>query len=208
VSQSTVPPVSALLPGVLAETAAAIERRIQFAFPPAKFQLRFMPAKLSARVFAELYKGNAPLIGVGWNGLADMSDGREFVGISTWTVMIAVKTSGASGQVRYLGDGVGPGLLNFVPAMIACLHGLKIDRVGTIRVTKVSNAYADDWGDDVAIAMLDLTVGVTVPVCAAVTRPEDLGMLNEIAECWVFPAETGPTPEYQSDWVRPNVPVP
>lgn len=198
-------PVSALVPGPLVISARALTRRIQFVFPPTKFQFRFVPAKITARAWGELYQGTQPFVGLGWNGLASSGDSIEFTGSSNWTVLLAVKATGGKPDVRYLGDGVGPGLLTFVPAMIAALNGLRIAGAGTAIVKKVSNVYADDWGDDMAMAMMDVTVGMSLPVAATLTAPADLSLLTEISENWAFSTPDGAVPAQQSEWDNPNV---
>lgn len=176
-------------PGPLAKTALALQTRLQVAFPPALFAFDFVPAKVTKETWRKLTR-KTPFIGIGW---ADIEGGRNlrfFQGESRWSVFLATKnTSGILG--RYFGDALAPGLFTMVEAATAALQGFTIPDVGSTGITRGSNVFVEGWDDeDMVVATLDVTVGLTIRMADVLLNVGDEGEFNELSIDWNFGAGT------------------
>lgn len=152
-------------PGPLEWMTAAIQARLQQAFPANLFGFAYMPAKAD-RAWFDKYLSRTPALALGWNGTqADSDEGRIFTGTAHWTLALITKNAG-SVQARYVGDKLAPGLFAMARVATLMLHGFLIDpdgtpwtATGTIKVTAIGNLFNEEWGGEgTAIAALDLHV--------------------------------------------------
>ena len=179
--------VSAIDPGPLSLIAAALQSRLQVAFPPEFFEFELLPARLNAAEWTRLVR-RTPFIGLGWGGLtAAENGGALFKGNSVWTVF-AVVSNQSGDKGRYLGDEQGVGLFQVIQAAVVVLNGLKIPGVGTCLVRAAENAYAEGWNKEhIAMAAIAVEVNLTLSVRANVSGAEATpNAMKSIASSWVF----------------------
>lgn len=179
--------------GPLARTSLALAERLKLVFPPARFEHAFMPAKITPAEWKSLTR-RTPFVGLGWTEIAPRREAsRLFDGESHWTVYLVAKNA-AGLAARYHGDRQGPGLFQMVQAAVAVLHGWTVEEIGTAFVDRAGNLFAEGWdADDVAIAGIDVSVGLTMPIAEALggTEPDALTALGIV---WNFEA-TGEYPD-------------
>lgn len=186
--------VQAIMPGPLNIIARALQARLQAAFPLSLFQHDFVPAKLDAKAWAKLTT-RTPFIGLGWVEVAPVRDvGRLFTGESIWSVFLVAKNNYSIGA-RYFGDAQGqqdaPGLFAMTQVAIAVLHGMKIQGVGSVSVTRASNIYGEGWDESMASCLIDLSVSTTIATIDAVTPPGDLGLFETLNTVWNLASPVG-----------------
>jgi hypothetical protein len=167
-------PYQALVPGVLGTIGRALQRRLETAFPLSLFEHSFVPAKLDAKQWGKLTT-RTPFVGLGWNEVSPTkSTSRLFDGASTWSVFLTTKSNFSVGA-RYFGDSQGeqnaPGLFAMVQMAVAVLHGMTIREVGTVMVTRASNAYGEGWDENMATCVIDLAVATAIALPDAITAP-------------------------------------
>jgi hypothetical protein len=192
-SVAALEPVKIVSPDLLSQVARALTARLKSAFPTTRFQHDFMPPKPSQKEWGKLMS-RTPFVGLGWNNVKQNApDSRLFDGVGAWSVFLVAKnlTPGS----RYYGDAQGPGLFQMVTAAIALLNGFVIPDIGACLVINASNAFAEGWEDDSAIAIIDLAVGTTISVSDALTAPADLGDFEQLAITWDWDGSLTPEPE-------------
>jgi hypothetical protein len=201
-SQSTDPVPDGLGPFVA--QGLAIQARLQTVFPAKRYYFKVLPPKLNARKWGELTQGNQPFLGLGFNGfLLGKMEQRELVGQASWMVLVAVRRASATDQERYFGDKQGLGALTLASVVAPLLNGF-LAATGTVVVTGVQNVAADDWGDDAVIIKVDLLVPATLRLSEAITAPGGLGLFEEMASTWNWPAQDGTAGTFTSTWDNPN----
>ena len=203
VAAATIYPVEPILPGPLTTIHRAILARLQLGFPLTRFQYAFMPPRLSQKGWNELLR-RPPFIGIGWNSLEGGKDSRIFEGRSRWSIFLATKNQNSI-DGRYIGDSFGPGLFTMVQAAVGLLHGYVIKGIGNVEVTAVSNAYAENWDDDAAIAIVDLSIGTTMALPDVVSAPGDLGLFQQLFATWNLSGVDENTDEFAvGNWASPS----
>jgi hypothetical protein len=173
-------------PGPLQLMGDALIARLKLVFPETKFQHETVPAKVDANQWRKLTQ-RTPFIGLGWNDAeAGHNGGRPFDGQARWTVFLVTKNIRGTRE-RYWGDALAPGLFRMVHGAIAMLNGFTIPGVGTAEVTRAANMYAEGWDDnDMAMAAVDLTVGLTIDLANSVSPPDGLDPFHNLGISWDF----------------------
>lgn len=198
-----VTPVSPLLPGPLAEQGFAIAARLQLAFPPSKFQFKYLPASIDRASWKEITQGNQPFIGLGFMGVSPTGEGKVYEGIASWMLLVAIRRQGTP-KSRFYGDAQGLGVMVMATAAASVLQGC-VAATGSITVGKIANAIAEAWSDDSAVVSLDLRIPLRLPLADAITKPGGLGLFEAMETTWNEPTSTGgSTDTYTSDWENPN----
>lgn len=197
-----VTPVSPLLPGPLAEQGFAIAERLQLAFPPAKFQFKYLPANIDRAGWKEITQGNQPFIGLGFVGVSPTGEGKVFEGVASWMLLVAIRRQGTP-RSRFYGDAQGLGVLVMATAAASVLQGF-VAATGSVTIAKIANAVAEAWSDDSAVISLDLRIPLQLPLAEAITKPDGLGIFEALATTWNVPTDGGSTDIYTSDWENPN----
>ncbi len=175
--------ISALTTGI----AAILRER----FPESRWTIEHVPTPMTLKEFERVI-GMTPFIGVSWREIQPGPNaGRATPEKMAATATLVVKN--ASGKAgRLLGDGAGPGLYPAMELARLALHTRAIEGVGTLGVTRSSQAYSDGWGDlTVAIGVIELEVPTTTPrpIGAGEETPEFAGL----ATTWDFaPGEGSP----------------
>lgn len=173
-------------PGPLQVMGDALAARLKLVFPETKFQHEMVPAKVDAKEWRQLTR-RTPFVGLAWNEVdANPAGGRPFDGHARWTVFLVTKNSRGVRE-RYWGDALAPGLFSMVHASISILNGYTIAAVGTAEVTRSTNLYAEGWDDnEMAMAAVDVTVGIAFDLADIVSPPDGLGVLNTLGISWDF----------------------
>ncbi|MHB1305348.1 MAG: hypothetical protein ACYCZB_18130 [Acidiphilium sp.] len=182
-------PVQAIMPGPLGLIGRALQARLQAAFPLEQFEHNVVPAKVDVKDWRMLTR-RTPFVGLGWNDLMpDHDGGGPFVGASNWSVFLATVNQGSIGA-RYFGDAAGqqwaPGLFAMIQVGVAVLHGLTLPRLGSVRVSRASNVFVEGWDENMAAAVIDISVRTTIALGETVTPPADLGRFEEM-QVWQAP---------------------
>jgi hypothetical protein len=170
--------------GPMPAIGRALQAQLQAYFPLTVFEHQVVPAKVGAKEWAKLTR-RLPFIGLGWNDVEPTRDaGPLFDGQSRWSVFIAVENSRGIAE-RYFGDAQAPGLLQFVQVAVAVLHGFKIPCVGTVMVTRASNAAGEGFDENQAIAVIDISVSTVLALPDIIVQP-DMGLFQQMAVTWNF----------------------
>jgi hypothetical protein len=177
-------PVQPIGPGPLAQTARALQARLQLVFPTSRFQHDIVPAKITPEIWKQLLR-RTPFIGLGWNTVDNTGDGRLFEGPGSWSVFLMVKNP-ASVTARYFGDSQGAGLFLLTQAAIGVLQGYTIEGLGSVHVHRAGNVYAESWDDDAAAVIVDVSVGTTLALPDLVSAPGDLNEFSQMMAEWNF----------------------
>jgi hypothetical protein len=152
-------------PGPIIQIGEAIARRLEVAFPPARFSHEFMPAKLDAAQWMKLLR-RTPFVGLGFVDIEPLHEsGSMFVGPVSRTVFLVSRNEGGPRQ-RFYGDKLAPGVLQMTQVAVAMLQGHTLldgtTKLGTIGALRAVNAYAEDWKDDtIAAVQISLHVPIT-----------------------------------------------
>lgn len=194
-----------LIPGDVVQQGEAILTRLATAFPPNRFQMRFLPTRVNDRkVWNTLVQGNQPFLGLGFEGIvAQKDETRSFRGMAVWLLLVAVRAVGRQ-EERYFGDAMAVGVLTLAPLAAAMLHGWAAG-TGTAEVTKITNVNSDEWAEDCSIIAISFQVPIVLGLQRVIQQPEGLGVLAELSQTWVEGGPTGITASYLSDWENPNV---
>jgi hypothetical protein len=184
----------------------AISARLQLGFPPALFQFKFLPANAGAdkAVWKNLTQGNQPFLGLGFGGIVPKTDGRIFMGVASWMLLVSVRMNNGTPKSLFYGDKQGIGALKMAAAAASLLHGMNA-ATGTLTVAKIANSVSDAWAEDHAVIALDLLVPLTLRVDEAILKPDGLGLFEELLTVWNVPGPQGGVDTYSSDWENPNV---
>ncbi len=144
---------------------AALQARLQWAFPPTYFDFAFMPFKADRRWFERCFRRCAG-VALSWRGCEPTkSDAVPFTAHARFTVVLFAKNAGGV-QQRYVGDGLGVGLFSMTRIATLALQGWTMPTAangwepqGAVIVDQVGNLYDEQWGDEnTAIAGLDLSI--------------------------------------------------
>lgn len=168
--------------GPLFEMQAAIEARLQLAFPLNRFQHEILPAAVTPAMWSELAR-RTPMITLGFLGMkADAASGRQFKARAEWRVVPVIRNP-AGARARLLGDRNGPGQLGISQVAVAALHGMTIPNVGIVEVTDVANLWAEGYADEhAALSGITLSVLCGVAPALATTDPDFL----RLGVTWAF----------------------
>lgn len=163
--------------GPLAKAGEAIRARLELAFPPAKFEHHWMPARLDREVWEQLTR-RTPMIAVGFNGFRKPETISSLNVISEWSVYVTTKNPSGQRNVLF-GDKLAPGQLDLAGIGAAILHGFTIPAIGTIQVQSVANAMVEDYKEaGLSITAIELAVPVDLSLAkvlrGAGLRPETL----------------------------------
>ena len=199
-----VTPVSPLAPGPLAMQARAIAARLQLVFPPSKFHFKYLPAAINKDVWRDLTQGNQPFIGLGFANFSPTTEGAVLGGVASWMVLTAIRRVGQPAS-RLFGDAQAPvGVLAMATAAAGVLQGF-VAHTGSVTVGKIANTASEAFTDDSTVISIDLRVPMTLNVAELITRPDGLGIFEELSTTWNEPtASGGSTDIYTSDWENPN----
>jgi hypothetical protein len=187
----------------LAAQGRAIAARLQLAFPASLFQFKYMPANADRKAWQSLTQGNQPFLGLGFVGVAPKMDGRIFLGVASWMLLLSVRQATGTPRSLFYGDAQGIGVLKMAGVAVAVLQGFNA-ATGAVEVRKVSNAVSEAWADDCAVIALDLAVPLRITLADTIQNP-GCGIFEEMAETWNFPTANGSTDVFTSDWENPNV---
>lgn len=179
-----------VLPDPLSKVGQALMAQLAALFPPASFELRVVPAPLTAKVWTELTR-RMPFVGLGWNGFeaTGPTPTGGVQGMARYSVFLAVRN--AKGPMeRYYGDALGLGLFAMVSVAAAGLNQWKMPGVGSVIVTKVDHSSFDGADENMALAVLDIEVkGVALDVAGSVTG-FTLSEFQKLAASYVENGET------------------
>jgi hypothetical protein len=105
---------------------------------------------------------------------------------------VFLATKNAAGiQGRYFGDALAPGLFTMVEAATAALQGFTIPGIGSTNITRASNVFVEGWDDDdMVVATLDVSVGITIKMSETILNICDEGDFDTLAIDWNFGAAT------------------
>lgn len=144
---SAIDPISALHDAV---TAA-----LRPFFPARVWQIEPVPAPLTINEFKAL-TGRTPWIGVSWVEFGVQAGStRALNGDQRLRLTVCVKNPGRA--ARFVGDGRGPGLYPALATVASVLHGVLIEDIGSLLVTRVAQVFADGYADDtIAIGCVDI----------------------------------------------------
>ncbi|MFB9968967.1 hypothetical protein ACFFMP_02395 [Pseudoroseomonas cervicalis] len=181
--------------GPLHRQLAVLQGRLAQAFPPARFAHGVVPARLDAKVWADMV-GRAPYVGIGFLGIGGTeTSARKLQGRCSWRVFLVAKN--ARPAERFTGDARAPGLFGMIHAAAIFLQGHtpeppgdRAEAEGTIIVGAIDNAYGADWLDmNGACATLEVSMPLSL---SAQYRGEEL---LRLATSWPSGEDGGATLE-------------
>ncbi len=155
--------------------------RLALAFPPAQFQHRTMPARLTPSEWAR-YTERCPFVGLGFVRMAPASGAlvrpRVWSGRAEWLVMFVVRNPKIEAQL--LGDGLGCGLAGMLAVATAALHGRGIAGIGACQVGEGGAAYSESWAsENASAAALNISVPFDLVDQAGLARLDDFLRLGQ-----------------------------
>ena len=181
VPREPVPPAELIAGGPIAAMHRDIGARLMRAFPPAQFQHRPMPARLTPEGWSRLTEGPR-VVGLGWVKMTPPEGravrGRVWSGRSHWMIFLVCRNPRVEGQL--LGDALGCGMLGMLAVATAALHGHDIAGIGAAEIGEGGQAYTDALANaDVAQAALSLTVPFELVDAAGLTRLDEFLRLGQ-----------------------------
>lgn len=151
--------------GPLHFTARALQQRLQFVFPPQRFDWHWLDGKIGKTQWAALTR-RCPTIALGFAGITPSRDNATaFMGHSHWFLALATKNPD-SPKARMLGDRFAPGILSLTRAATIAVNGFVINppdtpwaASGAVEITDIAALTSEDWVDE-ALAAVGISLSV------------------------------------------------